>query len=172
MKQSNISDIKLVGFDVDGVLTDGRVIMHDDGSESKNFNARDGHGIKMLIRSGVEVVLVTGRTSRVVENRARDLGISEIHQKVLEKWVVFEEILTRKGLKPHQAAFAGDDVIDLPVLRRVGLAMAPVDAVPEVKAVCHFISSSPGGHGAAREMVEYLLKSQGLWEEQISRYMA
>ena len=104
MKTPNLADIRLVGFDVDGVLTDGRVIIHDDGGESKHFHSRDGHGIKMMIREGLEAVIITGRRSRVVELRAEDLGISELHQKVLEKWPVFEDILKRRGLEPSQAA--------------------------------------------------------------------
>lgn len=170
MKQADVSAIKIVGFDVDGVLTDGRVIIHDDGGESKHFNSRDGHGIKMMIREGIEVVIITGRRSRVVELRAEDLGISELHQKVLDKWPVFEDILKRRGLDPAQAAFAGDDVIDIPIMRRVGLAMAPADACPEAKNAAHFISSSPGGRGAAREMVEFILKGQGLWDKAMERY--
>ena len=170
MKIPDLTDIKLVGFDVDGVLTDGRVIIHDDGGESKHFHSRDGHGIKMMIREGIEAVIITGRRSRVVELRAEDLGISELHQKVLEKWPVFEDILKRRGLQPAQAAFAGDDVIDLPIMRRVGLALAPADACPEVKAAAHFVSSAPGGHGAAREMVEFILKGQGLWDKALARY--
>ncbi|MDL2260214.1 HAD hydrolase family protein, partial [Deltaproteobacteria bacterium OttesenSCG-928-K17] len=145
---------------------------HDDGHETKNFHSRDGHGIKMMLRAGVEAIIITGRTSRVVELRAKDLGITELHQKVTDKWPVFEEALKRRGLTPAQAAFAGDDVVDLPVMLRVGLAMAPADACPEVKAAAHFISTAPGGRGAAREMVEFLLKGQGRWEELMKKYYA
>ena len=171
MNHPDLSAIKMVGFDVDGVLTDGRVIVHDDGLESKHFHSRDGLGIKILIRAGIEPVIITGRTSRVVEIRARDLGVSEIHQKVSDKWPVFEDILKRRGLTPAQAAFAGDDLIDLPILSRVGLALAPADACPEVKSRAHFISEARGGHGAARQMVEFILKGQGRWEEAVNYYL-
>lgn len=170
MNNLDLSLIKLIGFDVDGVMTDGGVILHNDSSESKRFNSRDGFALKLLTRLGYEVAIVTGRKSRVVELRAQELGIEEVHQKALDKWSVFEEILNRKGLTTHQAAFCGDDLIDLPILRRVGLAMAPADAVPEVKAVCHFVSSSSGGNGAVREMVEFILKGQGRWAEATARY--
>lgn len=172
MKTPDLAAIKLVGFDVDGVLTDGRIIHRDDGLESKNFNSRDGFGMKLLARCGLEAVIVTGRTSRVVEIRAQELGISELHQGVTEKWPTFEKILQRRGLSPAEAAFAGDDLIDLPIMRRVGLAMAPADACPEALAAAHFISPLPGGHGAARQMVEFILKGQGRWPEVLSRYLS
>ncbi len=171
MNAPDVSAIRLVGFDVDGVLTDGRIIVDDDGRESKNFHSRDGLGLKILARAGLEAVIITGRVSRVVECRARDLGITELHQQVTDKWPVFEEILKRRGLTPHQAAFAGDDLIDLPVLTRVGLALAPADASPEVLAVAHFVSSAPGGRGAVRQMVEFILKGQNRWEEAVRPYL-
>ncbi len=167
----DLSGIKLVGFDVDGVLTDGRIIVHNDGGESKHFHSRDGLGIKILVQAGLEVVIVTGRTSHVAEIRAQDLGVTELHQKVADKWPVFEDMLARRGLSPAQAAFCGDDLIDLPILTRVGLAMAPADACPEVRAACHFVASERGGHGAARQMVEFLLKAQGRWEEAVGYYL-
>jgi 3-deoxy-D-manno-octulosonate 8-phosphate phosphatase (KDO 8-P phosphatase) len=170
MDAPDFSTIKLVGFDVDGVLTDGHIIIDDDGRESKNFHSRDGLGLKILMAAGVEVVIITGRLSRVVEYRAQDLGIAELHQKVADKWPVFEDILRRRGLAPHEAAFCGDDIIDLPILTRVGLAMAPADASPEVKAAAHFVSPADGGRGAARQMVEFLLKGRGHWEDAIARY--
>lgn len=167
----DLSAIKLVGFDVDGVLTDGRIIVHDDGGESKHFHSRDGLGIKILTRAGIEAVIITGRVSRVVEIRAQDLGVTELRQKVADKWPAFEDMLTRRGLTPAQAAFCGDDLIDLPILTRVGLAMAPADACPEVRAACHFVAAERGGHGAARQMVEFLLKAQGRWEEAVGHYL-
>lgn len=166
----DLSQIKLVGFDVDGVLTDGRVIVHDDGGESKHFHSRDGLGLALLKRAGLEAVIITGRQSRVVEIRAKDLGISELRQKVSDKWAVFKEILDQRGLSPQQAAFAGDDLIDLPVLLKVGLALAPADACPEVLAAAHFVAPAKGGQGAARQMVEYILKGQGRWAEMLNYY--
>lgn len=169
--KAKASAIKIVGFDVDGVLTDGRIIVHDDGQESKNFHSRDGLGLKFLMRCGIEPVIITGRQSRVVEIRANDLGISELHQSVADKWPVFEDILKRRGLEPHQAAFAGDDLIDLPIMTRVGLAMAPADASAEVLAAAHYISRFNGGQGAVRQMVEFILKAQGRWEEVVRHYL-
>lgn len=172
MSALDLSAIKLVGFDVDGVLTDGRIIRHDDGQEAKNFHSRDGLGLKILARCGLETVIITGRTSRVVEIRAQELGVAEFHQGVADKWPVFEDILKRRGLSPAQAAFAGDDLIDLSIMSRVGLALAPADACPEVLERAHFVSSLPGGHGAARQMVEFILKGQGRWPEVISHFLA
>ena len=170
MKPSHLADIKLVGFDIDGVMTDGRVIVHDDDTETKNFHSRDGLGLRILKEAGIDIFIITGRRSRVVEIRAKDLGITEIHQKVLNKLPVFEEIIAKKGLAPHEVAFAGDDLIDLPIMRRVGLAMAPADACPEVLAAAHFVAALPGGRGAVRQMVEYILKGQGRWEEVVRHY--
>lgn len=170
MKGSNLSAIKLVGFDVDGVLTDGRIIVHDDESETKNFHSRDGLGLKILKEAGLAAFIITGRRSKVVEIRARDAGISEVHQKVADKLPVFKEIIARHGLSPQEVAFAGDDLVDLPILKRVGLAMAPADACPEVLGAAHFVASLPGGRGAVRQMVEYILKGQGRWPEVLERY--
>ncbi len=171
LAQSALGEIKAVGFDVDGVLTDGRVIIHSDGSESKHFHSRDGHGLKLLRQAGLLLFIITGRRSSVVEIRARDLGIEEVHQKAVDKLAVFEDILARHGLEPRQTAFAGDDLIDLPILRRAGLAMAPADACPEVLAEADFVASAAGGHGAARQMAEYILKGQGRWPELMARYL-
>ncbi len=172
MRNPDLSAIKLVGFDVDGVLTDSRIIIHGDGLDSKNFNSKDGLGLKLLTRSGFEAVIITARRSLVVELRAQEVGITELHQKVDDKWAVFREILERRGLSPQEAAFAGDDLIDLPIMTRVGLAMAPADAVPEVLSRAHFVASAPGGHGAVRQMAEYLLKGRGLWEGLVDSYLA
>ena len=170
MSSVDLKNIKLVCFDVDGVLTDGRVIIDDAGRETKFFHSRDGHGLKMLMRAGLEVAIITGRKSRVVENRTRELGITEVHQGVTDKLAAYNEILTKFNLAPHEVAMAGDDIVDLPVMRRCGLALAPADAAPEVAAVAHFITSLNGGRGAARQMVEYILKGQGLWESVIAKY--
>ncbi|MDR1044754.1 MAG: phenylphosphate carboxylase subunit delta [Candidatus Adiutrix sp.] len=169
--KADFSAIKLLGLDVDGVLTDGRVIFSDSGEESKFFYSRDNLGLKILKRLGLEIAIVTGRRSRVVEHYARDLEITELHQKIGDKWPVFEDLLRRRGLSPGQAAFAGDDLVDLPVLRRVGLALAPAGACPEVLAQAHFVSPSPGGRGAVRQMAEFILKGQGRWDEALQYYL-
>lgn len=170
MKLPDMSAIKILGLDVDGVLTDGRIIVHDDGDEAKHFNSQDGLGLAILKRMGLEAVIITGRASRVVEIRARDLGITELHQKVPDKWAVFQEILAKRGLTAAEAAFAGDDLIDLPVMSRVGLAMAPANARPEILARAHFISEARGGQGAVRQMIEFILKGQGRWDEVVAYY--
>lgn len=166
----DLSLIKLVCFDVDGVLTDGRLIIDDQGRESKCFHSRDGHGLKLLIRAGLRVAFITGRTSGVVEHRAREYGLTEVHQGIKDKLPVYLDMLARLGLRPEETAMAGDDVVDLPVMIRAGLALAPADAAPEVLAQAHFVSSRPGGRGAARQMVEYLLKGQGRWAELMAKY--
>ena len=171
MSKLDLAAIKLVGFDVDGVLTDGRIIIDDEGRESKNFHSRDGLGLKILLKAGLQAVLITGRASRLLEIRARGLGLTEIYQGVEDKWAVFEEVLKKKGLGPNQAAFAGDDLIDLPVMTRVGLALAPADAAPDVLAAAHFVAPAPGGRGAVRQMIEFLLKGQGRWDEVLRFYL-
>jgi len=172
MSPLDLAAIKLVGFDVDGVLTDGRIIIDDQGREAKNFYSRDGLGLRILKRLGLEVALITGRESRLLEIRARDLGLTEVHQGVRDKWAVLEKILQKNNLAPREAAFAGDDLVDLPVMTRVGLALAPADAVPEVLAAAHFVAPAPGGRGAARQMVEFILKGQGRWDEALRLYPA
>jgi 3-deoxy-D-manno-octulosonate 8-phosphate phosphatase (KDO 8-P phosphatase) len=164
--------IKWVGFDVDGVMTDGGIIINDAGQEWKRFHSRDGHGLKMLIRAGLKVAIITGRTSQVVTARARDLGIEEVHQGVLDKLVAYEASLARWNLSPAETAFAGDDVVDLPILARCGLAMTPADACPEALAQAHLVVQANGGQGAVREMVEFILKGQGLWDDLVARYRA
>ena len=164
------ASIKLAIFDVDGVLTDGRIVIDDNGVESKFFNVRDGHGIKLLQRAGLMVGLLTGRQSEVVDRRAAELGIQLVYQGIKNKIEAYDIILRDLSLTDDQTAFAGDDLIDLPVMRRVGLALSPADAIDEVKSISHFVSRFPGGHGAVRDMVEFILKAQGKWEEVTARY--
>lgn len=162
--------IRLVIFDVDGVLTDGRIVIDEEGRESKFFDVRDGHGLKLLQRAGLQVAFLTGRESRVVEVRAAELGVGLVRQGARDKVAVYEELLARTGLTDREVAFAGDDLVDLPVMRRVGLALAPADAAGEVRAAAHWVARSAGGRGAAREMVELILKAQGRWAEVVARY--
>lgn len=161
---------ELVGFDVDGVLTDGGLIYLPSGEEAKRFHSRDGHAIKMALRGGLAVVFITGRRSEGVERRARELGIEEVHQGAGDKWAVMADLLERRGLAPEQAAFMGDDVVDLPILRRVGLALAPADAAQEVLDVAAWIATSKGGCGAAAEALRLILKSRGIWDDLMARY--
>lgn len=164
--------IKLVLFDVDGVLTDGRLVLGDDGQEYKAFNSKDGHGIKMLARHGVAVGIITGRTSKVVEHRVRDLDIPHVYQGCIEKLPVYRQLLGKLGLDPEQTAFAGDDVVDLPIMLDVGLAVAPHDAHPLVIRHAHWTTPSRGGRGAARELCELILHAHGAYDREMRRYLS
>ena len=163
--------IKLVIFDVDGVLTDGSLFLGDDGQEYKAFNSRDGHGIKMLLKHDVEIAIITGRTSRVVEHRMENLGVSHIYQGKLEKLPAFEEIINKLGVTEEQTAYVGDDVVDLPVMRKVGLAIAVQDAHPLVLKHSHWQTPHGGGRGAARDVCEMLMEAKGVLESEMSRYL-
>jgi len=156
-------NIKLLVLDVDGVLTDGGIILDNEGNELKRFHVRDGHGIRMLIRAGVRVAIITGRASEVVARRAKEMGVTDVYQGVFRKSEVYEDLLKRYDLRDEEVAFMGDDVVDIEILRRVGLAAVPADADEEAKAYAHFISSREGGKGAVRELVDLILKSSGLW---------
>ena len=163
--------IRLLIFDVDGVLTDGSLFLGDDGQEYKAFNSRDGHGIKMLLKHGVEVAIITGRTSRVVEYRMENLGIKHVYQGKLEKLPAFEEIIEKLGVPAEATAYVGDDVVDLPVMRRVGLAIAVQDAHPLVRKHSHWQTPHAGGRGAARDVCEMLMEAMGVLESEMSRYL-
>jgi 3-deoxy-D-manno-octulosonate 8-phosphate phosphatase (KDO 8-P phosphatase) len=162
--------VKVLILDVDGVLTDGQIIISDDGQEAKGFHVRDGHGLKMIKRAGIEVMFLTGRKSRVVEHRARELGVDKVYQGALDKLAIFNEILAAGGLAPEQTAYMGDDVVDLPVLRRAGFSITVYDAHSEVLRVADLVTQNPGGRGAVREVCEMILKAQGKWEELMGRY--
>jgi 3-deoxy-D-manno-octulosonate 8-phosphate phosphatase (KDO 8-P phosphatase) len=169
MKQ-RIAPIRLLLLDVDGVLTDGRIVFDSNGIESKFFNVKDGHGIKMLQRAGITVGIISGRESQVVANRAAELGIELVYQKSLDKMIPYRDILAKTGLTDHQVAFMGDDIIDLPILRRVGFAVAPADAVSDVFPHVHFITKNSGGWGAVREVCDLILKEQSVWESVTAKY--
>ncbi|MCB2189233.1 MAG: phenylphosphate carboxylase subunit delta [Deltaproteobacteria bacterium] len=162
--------IKLLILDVDGVLTDGRVTYDDSGNELKTFDIRDGHGLKLLMRAGIEVAWLSGRGSKANQVRAAELAISELRENCHFKLPVLEEMLAARGLAPEAVAFMGDDVIDLPPMRQVGLALCPADAVVEVRQQAHWVSKKPGGKGAVREACELLMKSNGKWAEVTDRY--
>lgn len=161
--------IRLVLFDVDGVLTDGRVILGAE-DEYKAFDIKDGHGLKMLQDNGITVGIVTGRTSRALERRAAELGVRRVQQGCSDKPAVCEQWLADLALAPEHAAFLGDDVPDLPLLGRVGLSIAPHDAHPLVKRQVHWVTPSAGGRGAAREACELILHAQGRYAATMRRY--
>ena len=164
-------EIKLVVFDVDGVLTDGSLFIGDAGEEYKAFHSRDGHGMKMLQASGIPIGIITGRSSEVVKHRMHSLGIEHVYQGQLDKLPAFEELCARLQLSPQQVAYVGDDVIDLPILVRVGLAIAVQDAHPLVKQHSHWLTPSQGGRGAAREVCELILQAQGHLEPMLQQYL-
>ncbi|SFJ78220.1 3-deoxy-manno-octulosonate-8-phosphatase KdsC [Methylophaga sulfidovorans] len=162
--------IKLVVFDVDGVLTNGQIIIGDNGEEYKAFHSRDGHGMKLLQYTGVEIAIITGRTSRTVEHRMQSLGIKYVYQGQRVKLPVFQQLIKELKLSPEECAYVGDDWVDLSIMSRVGLAIAVQDADPIVKKHAHFITTSKGGHGAAREVCELIMEGQGNLQEQIERH--
>ncbi len=165
-----LKNIRLLLLDVDGVMTDGRIIFDSNGIESKFFNVKDGHGIKLVQRAGIEVGIISGRASQVVANRAAELGITRIFQGALDKLAIYEGIIRETGLADVQIAFMGDDVIDIPVLSRVGFAAAPADAVEEVFPYVQFVARNRGGWGAVREVCDLILKAQESWETVTARY--
>lgn len=164
-------NIKLVIFDVDGVLTDGSLFFGDDGQEYKAFYSRDGLGIKLLQRTGVEVGVITARESQLVVHRMNNLGIDHLYQGRLNKMEAFEEMLKKLGITPEQTAYAGDDVVDLPVMKKAGLAVAVQDAHPFVKKHAHWITEHNGGRGAARDLCELIMEAQGTLDEQLHAFM-
>jgi 3-deoxy-D-manno-octulosonate 8-phosphate phosphatase (KDO 8-P phosphatase) len=166
-----IKPLRLIAFDVDGVLTDGGLYLSDSGEEFKRFNSLDGHGLKMLKNSGIELAIITGRTSKCVELRAKNLGITRVYQGVEDKLAAMQSLLADLKLSPEQAAFMGDDVVDLPVLRRVGLALS-VPAAPQiVRDHVHYVSQRDAGHGAVREVCELILGAQGNLDAQLAPYL-
>jgi 3-deoxy-D-manno-octulosonate 8-phosphate phosphatase (KDO 8-P phosphatase) len=164
--------IKLLLLDVDGVLTDGKVVIHADGSESKTFGIRDGIAMVWAQRAGVKVGLLSARTSATTPHRAAQLGITLVHQGVLNKLRGYEQIIAAEHLGDADIAYMGDDIVDLAVLGRVGLSTAPADAVAEVRARVDWISRSDGGAGAVRELVELVLRAQGRWDGIVTAYAA
>jgi 3-deoxy-D-manno-octulosonate 8-phosphate phosphatase (KDO 8-P phosphatase) len=161
---------RLLIMDVDGVLTDGRIIQDGHGHELKVFDVKDGHGIVMAHRAKLRTALISGRESETITRRAEELGIELVFQKIWNKLEVYEKILVDTELTHNEVAYIGDDLIDIPLLRRVGLAVAVADAVDEVKAAAHLITQRPGGQGAVREVIELILRAQDHWDSLIERY--
>ncbi len=163
--------IKLVVFDVDGVMTDGKLYLCDDGQEFKAFNTQDGLGMKLLKASGVETAIITGRTSNVVARRAENTGVAHYFQGVEDKLAAFLQLTAELGLQHEQCAFMGDDVVDLPPMRRSGLAVAVPAAPPLVKGHAHYVTSREGGRGAVRELAELIMHAQGTFDAQMAQYL-
>jgi len=163
--------VRLLLLDVDGVLTDGRITYDGSGREWKSFDIRDGQGIRLLQRAGLEVGILSGRRSAAVRARARELGIHLLRQRATDKAEALEEIMAQKNYKGEHICYVGDDLVDLPVFPRVGLAIAAADSIGEVKEAAHYITRSPGGRGAVREVCELILKAQGKWAAITREYM-
>lgn len=159
--QTRAKKIKLLLLDVDGVLTDGRIFLDNQGNELKAFHVRDGHGIKMAQHAGIVIGIITGRTSEVVNIRARELGITEVYQGRLEKITVYDSILKKYGFRDSDVAYMGDDVVDVEILKRTGLAVTVADADPAVKPHVDLVTKTGGGRGAVRELINLILRHQG-----------
>jgi 3-deoxy-D-manno-octulosonate 8-phosphate phosphatase (KDO 8-P phosphatase) len=165
-----VTGIKLLLFDVDGVLTDGSIVINGDGTESKQFNIRDGAGIVWAQRAGLSVGLLSARLADATTVRATQLGIRTVVQGASDKLAGYERILRDAGLTDQEVGYMGDDLQDLPVLRRAGFSAAPADAAPEVRAAVQWVSASGGGRGAAREWIEHVLRAQGRWRAAVAEY--
>jgi len=163
--------IKLILFDVDGVLTDGKILMHADGTESKRFDIKDGTAIVWALKLGFTVGFLSARASATTAQRAAQLGVTLVHQGVASKLETYDQIVDELLLEHEQVAYMGDDVLDLPVLKRAGLSAAPADAAPETLARAMWVSRARGGDGAARDLIEFILKAQDKWEGLIAAYL-
>lgn len=160
---ADLRQIKLLLLDVDGVMTDGRIIYDNDGGETKAFDVKDGHGLKLVQRAGIQVGIITGRQSAIVARRAAELGIDLVYQGAKDKRLPFAEILDKLALTPAEVAYVGDDIVDLPVMRQVGFAATVADAMDDVKPFAHLVTRRKGGRGAVREICDYLLQESGRW---------
>ena len=164
--------IKLLLMDCDGVLTDGSLMLLENDDEQKSFNVRDGHGIVLLHRAGLQSGIISGRSSSFVLRRARELGMNPelVRQGSLNKIKDFDELMMRARIQDNEVAFIGDDVTDIPLMQRAEFAVAVADAVPETHSVAHYVTQATGGHGAVREVAEIILKAQGHWNTLMQRY--
>jgi len=163
--------VRLMLFDVDGVLTDGRLWFGPRGEELKAFDAHDGHGLKMLAGTGVHLALLSGRSSPAVTARAAELGVEDVLQGIQDKRGALEKLLARRAIAPAAAGYMGDELVDLPVLRRCGFACAPAHAPELVHRHVQFVPSSPAGRGAVREVCEFLMRAQGTLDAALGRYL-
>ena len=153
--------IRLLILDVDGVMTDGRIVVNDRGEETKYFDVKDGHGLKLLMNAGIDVVIISGRDSKSVEHRAKDLGIKEVYQGIKDKESLCAKLLKQKGLESDQICCIGDDLPDIPMFKHVGIPIAVTDAVKEVRDTACYITKNRGGNGAVREVCDLILEAQG-----------
>jgi 3-deoxy-D-manno-octulosonate 8-phosphate phosphatase (KDO 8-P phosphatase) len=163
--------IRLLVMDVDGVLTDGRMVLSDGGEELKMFHTHDGIGLGLAHRAGLRTAMVTGETSPIAKARGAKLGVHHVVLGARRKAESLDALLAEYGGDASMLAYVGDDLLDIPALQRAGLAIAVADAAPEVKAVCHVVTTRPGGHGAVRECVELILRAQGVWDDIVQRFV-
>lgn len=163
--------IKMLVLDIDGVMTDGRIIYDSRGNDLKCFNVQDGLGLALLHQAGIKVTLITAKASRTVLRRARDIGAVEIKQNAIDKLPAFNQILKKHNLKYKDICFVGDDLIDLPLMRRVGLAVAVNNGCDEVKSAAHYVTRKEGGKGAVREVIEIILRAQDKWHKLVKKYL-
>jgi len=169
--QRRASGIKLLLMDCDGVLTDGRLWLLENGEEQKSFNTHDGLGLHLFHRAGLKSGIISGRKSISAERRARDLAIEFVRQGDSDKIKAFEDVLRLAGVDENEVAFIGDDLTDIPVMQRSELAVAVADAVEEARSVAHYVTQAEGGHGAVREVIELILKAQGRWSDLVDSYL-
>ncbi|MCD6570202.1 MAG: HAD-IIIA family hydrolase [Deltaproteobacteria bacterium] len=167
-----MKQIKALVLDVDGVLTDSSIYFTDKGQEIKAFNAKDGHGIKMIMRAGIQVAIITGRKSKALKYRAQELGIEHVIEDAKDKKEALKKIAIKLGIDPSEIAYMGDDVVDLPAMALCGLSVAPSDAIDLVKEKVDIVTDNPGGKGSVRQAIEIILKSQGLYDKVMERYVA
>lgn len=165
-----IKNIKILILDVDGIMTDGSIIYDDDGKETKVFDVKDGHGLKMLMSVGIKVAVITARESGVVRHMAKNLGIDIVYQKARDKVIAFNEILENLSLNPVHAAYMGDELVDIPVMKRAGLAITVPDCASGVKRFSDYITERRGGKGAVREVCELIIRTCGKWRDAAERY--
>jgi 3-deoxy-D-manno-octulosonate 8-phosphate phosphatase (KDO 8-P phosphatase) len=171
INKMDLKPIKLLAMDVDGVLTDGTITICSDGSESKSFHLLDGHGIKMWQRAGLKTAMISGRESAVTKKRAEELKIEFLYQPCQQKLVCFEKLLSDTGLEAKNIAYIGDDLLDIPIVKRAGFGAAVANGVDELKGYAHYVTSRTGGRGAVREVIEYILKNTGQWDALMERYL-
>ena len=169
--EQRASRIKLLLMDCDGVLTDGRLWLTEDGDEQKSFNTHDGLGLSLLHRAGLKSGIITGRASKAVTRRAAELGVEFVRQSEPDKIAAFEQLLQQADVAESEVAFVGDDLPDIPIMKRAELAIAVADAVAETCSVAHYVTQARGGRGAVREVVELILKSQGRWHDLVDEYL-
>jgi 3-deoxy-D-manno-octulosonate 8-phosphate phosphatase (KDO 8-P phosphatase) len=170
-EKKDLSAIKLLALDVDGVLTDGSLVLHGDGTESKVFNSLDGHGLRMWRRAGLKVAFLSGRPSEPTNRRAEQLGVDYCFTDCYDKLPKLKEILDRENLPAENVAFIGDDLPDLPAIRFAGFGVAVANAPDEVKTHADYVTARPGGSGAVREVIEYILKKTGKWPQLMNKYL-